>query len=99
MAFAPNPPGVLGWDKAEHFVAGAVVALLALPALPGLALGWLIVGLAVSAALVEVVQATPQIGRTGDPVDWFAGVLGAVLAIAFCQTVMRLRTAGTALRT
>jgi VanZ family protein len=91
LAFTPDPPSVLGWDKAEHFAAGAVITLLALPAMPGLATGWLIAGLAVSAALVEVIQATPQIGRTGDPVDWIAGLLGALLAIALWQIARSLR--------
>lgn len=91
LAFAPHAPRFLPWDKAEHFLGGAVIALLALPAMPGLALGWLISGLAVSAALVEVIQATPQVGRSGDPADWLAGVLGAVLAIALCRLTLRLQ--------
>jgi VanZ family protein len=93
LAFTPDPPSVLGWDKAEHFVAGAVITLLALPAMPGLALGWLVAGLAVSAGLVEVIQATPQIGRSGDPLDWLAGLLGSLLAIAVWEIARRLRRA------
>ena len=91
LALAPNAPRFLAWDKAEHFLGGAVIALLALPAMPGLALGWLIGGLAAAAALVEVLQATPQVGRQGDPADWLAGVLGALLAIALCRLALRLQ--------
>lgn len=96
MALEPHPPRLLGWDKAEHFLGGALIALLALPALPGLALGWLIGGLALSAALVEVLQANLPYGRQGDFADWVAGVLGAVLAIAASRLALRLRASAGA---
>ena len=98
MALEPHPPRLLAWDKADHFLGGALIALLALPALPGLALGWLIGGLALSAALVEVLQASLSYGRQGDLADWFAGVLGAVLAIAACRLALRLRPGAVARR-
>lgn len=98
LALEPHPPRVLAWDKAEHFLGGALIALLALPALPGLGVGWLVGGLAASAALIEVLQTTMPYGRQGDPADWFAGVLGAVLVIVLFRAVSRLRAGATAPR-
>lgn len=86
-AFAPpsNAPSLVPWDKANHFIAFYVLAVLAAASFPR-ASPWLL-----AAALlgvgggIELVQALPPVGRDGDVGDWIAdgvGVAGALMPLA-----------------
>lgn len=79
-------------DKVEHFL-----AYLALGSLWGI--GWSIKGfrpalrvfisLLVLGALIEIIQATPFIGRTASWLDLFADILGALSGLIFSAVIQR----------
>jgi VanZ family protein len=82
------PQAIQFWDKAQHTLAYAGLALTglwAIPRRPRLVLG----GLALHGALVEVLQATLTTTRQGEWSDWLADVLGLLLAWALAAVVSR----------
>jgi VanZ family protein len=76
----PHPPqmdGVLGWDKAEHFIAYfglASMASLVIGLKPRLA--WAILGVVVLGGALEIVQYFA--GRDAELMDFVANTLGAL---------------------
>jgi hypothetical protein len=50
------------------------------------------VGLSLAGAMIEVIQATPLVGRDADPFDWVADTL-AVGAVMGCVLAARFRRA------
>lgn len=92
LAFAPVEwtIGILS-DRAQHLVAFFVLAAL------GVA-NWgrrsaLTIGVALAAlgGAIEIVQATPLIGRDAEIMDWLADVAGILLALAPAVIVGRAR--------
>ena len=79
---APPSPPLLGWDKAQHFLAFYVLAILAAAAFPRRSL--LAIGLPLSAygAVIELAQMLPFVHRDGDFWDWVADSLAIAAALA-----------------
>jgi VanZ family protein len=94
-AFAPPTAGqlqLLPWDKAQHFCAFFALAASGVVAWPRLPLWRIAVGLSLAGAMIEVIQATPLVGRDADPFDWVADTL-AVGAVMGCVLAARFRRA------
>lgn len=98
-AFAPTrfAPHLLPWDKAEHFVAFYVLALLAALALPHTRIVRIGVVLSLLGAAIELAQSIPFVHRDGDVFDWAAETIAILCAL--CPTVLdkvrsRLREPG-----
>jgi VanZ family protein len=90
--FAPPGHGkpIMPWDKAEHFTAFFGLMGLALLAFPATSLVVLAVALSFAGAMVEVIQATPLVGRDADVWDWVADTIG-ILAIVGTVIGAKLR--------
>jgi VanZ family protein len=86
MAVLPQPPRLPRdpSDKILHITAFAVLAALAAAAYPRTRIAWLLAGLSLFGAAIEVVQAIPSLHRDADVIDWLAdtAAAGVVLALA-----------------
>jgi len=82
MAVLPRPPMFPGEpsDKVQHIVAFLVLAALGRWAYPETRKRVLLLGLMAFGALIEIVQAIPQLHRDSDLLDWLADT-GAALAV------------------
>jgi VanZ family protein len=82
MAVIPRPPMFPGEpsDKVQHIVAFLVLAALGRWAYPETRKRMLLLGLMAFGALIEMVQAIPQLHRDSDLLDWLADT-GAALAV------------------
>ncbi len=84
MALLPAPPHIpvdrLG-DKFEHMLAFGVLSGLGAAAYPVLRLRVLALALSAVGALIEVLQAIPQLHRDSDPRDWIADSLAIGLVL------------------
>ncbi|HEY0817336.1 MAG TPA: VanZ family protein [Rhizobacter sp.] len=87
LAFSTRPPEPLstGWDKLNHAVAFAVLAMTAMLAFPRAgraagAMAMVLVGLMAFGGLIEVVQALIP-GRSGEWLDLLADALGIVAGV------------------
>lgn len=83
VLYWPRPVGtggVPGLDKAVHV--GVFAAAAASGHRAGVPAGWLAAGLGLHAALSEVVQGRWLAGRSGDPADALADLVGVALGIA-----------------
>ena len=97
VLYAPHAPAaaaaVPGADKVVHLAVFAAVTFTALRA--GLSAA-LVVGFGVVHAVVsEVVQHTLLPGRSGDPLDAVADVLGVLAGVALARALDRQRRATT----
>ena len=74
MAVIPHPPHVPGEpnDKVQHMVAFATLSLLGAWAYARAPLLKIAIGLSLFGALIEVVQAIPELHRDSDVLDWLA---------------------------
>lgn len=84
FAFAPGGAHVslFPWDKAEHFAAFYVLAVLGAAAAPRISLWRLGLLLAAVGAGIELVQALPFVHRDCDVFDWLADAAAIVCAYA-----------------
>ena len=86
FAMAVAPPGagpeLLPWDKAQHFLAFYVLAVLGAAAFPRQALLAPALALAAFGGMIELVQALPFVGRDAEVGDWAADVVGVLFALA-----------------
>ena len=84
MAALPNPIEVPGApsDKVQHILAFLTLAILARWGYPAVRKRWLLLGLAVLGAAIELVQAIPALNRDADPLDWVADVAAATAVFA-----------------
>jgi hypothetical protein len=96
MAIAPTPPQLVDiWDKLQHMLAFAVLAGLAAMAYPRFPALKLFAGLSAFGAIIEVVQAIPQLHRDSDPMDWVADTIAVGVALVALSWIRsRGRTAG-----
>lgn len=82
VLYVPQDPGPLPFPNADKVVH---LSVFALPALLGLLAGlpgrWVVAVLVGHAALSEVVQGLLLAGRSGDPVDALADVVGVGLGV------------------
>lgn len=78
-AILPHPPQVPGApsDKVQHIIAFLALAVLARWAYPEIRKRYLLLGLALFGAAIELAQAIPALQRDSDPLDWVADVAAA----------------------
>lgn len=83
-AFYPGPdhPRLLPWDKAEHFLAFGLIAVLVMIAFPRLRALTTLLGLAAACLAVELVQSLALVHRQPEAADWLGGVIGAAVGVA-----------------
>jgi hypothetical protein len=83
MALIPHPPPLPGdpSDKVQHMVAFATLGVIGSFAYPRISSLWLIAGLSIFGALIEVAQAIPALHRDSDPLDWFVDTLACAFAL------------------
>jgi hypothetical protein len=95
MAVLPHPPHVPGSpsDKVQHIVAFATLGLLGAWAFPQAPVLRLLVRLSLFGALIELVQAIPQLHRDSDIIDRLADTLAAGLVLAAARWWGRRRAA------
>lgn len=81
-AFVPTPdaPSFLPWDKASHFAAFFVLAILAALAFPSTRLLNIALALSVLGASIEVVQGLPAVHRDLDVMDWLVDTVTVAAA-------------------
>jgi VanZ family protein len=80
---APSVPRVFEfWDKAQHALAYAVLAVIGCYAFSPRA-QLVAFGLLIHGALIEVLQSTLTTTRFGDVTDWFADAFGIFVGIVF----------------
>ena len=75
-AILPQVPGAPS-DKVQHIIAFLALAVLARWAYPDVRKRYLLLGLALFGAAIELVQAIPALQRDSDPLDWVADVAAA----------------------
>ena len=81
---APDPTG---WDKANHMLAFATMAVLAGPAFPGAPLWRPAVGLVAFGGLIELTQMIPALGRDAELADWIADAVAVAAGLAVSRAV------------
>jgi VanZ family protein len=94
MAVVPHPPEFPQmhlWDKAQHFGAFAVLAVLALIAYPRVRPLYLALGLSLFGALIELVQSLPIVQRDSDVLDWIADSLALLIVVGSLSLLSRRR--------
>jgi hypothetical protein len=96
LTLSPNPPHVAldtvpYGDKIEHFTAFAALALMARLGFPRVADWHLLEHLSFLGAMIEVVQATPDLQRDCDWHDWLADSLGALAMLMALRLFFRWR--------
>lgn len=96
MAFLPKPPSVpldaLG-DKWEHMIAFATLTAVALLGWPESRRWRVVLLLSAIGAMIEVVQAIPELHRDSDWHDWVADTASIIVAaVVVSPIVVRLRT-------
>jgi VanZ family protein len=89
LALIPGPsvPSPLQfWDKAQHSIAFAVLAVTGCLAFPT-RLKQVCLGLLTHGALIELMQSTLTASRVGDAGDWLADGIGVVLGASLYLAV------------
>ena len=83
MALLPHPPQIPGnpSDKLQHIAAFGTLGLLGSSAYPHLRRRWLIIGLSLYGAVIEVAQRIPALHRDSDPLDWIADTVACAVMI------------------
>ena len=83
MALLPHPPKLPGdpSDKVQHVAAFLTLGLLGSFAYSFARRRWLVFGLSLFGALIEVAQAIPVLHRDSDPLDWLADTLACGFAV------------------
>jgi VanZ family protein len=82
------PQALLFWDKAQHGLAFALLALIGCLAFPR-SLPAVLVGLTVHGAIIEVLQSLLQLGRCGDIYDSLADTLGVLIGYSIYQLSLK----------
>lgn len=82
------PLALLFWDKAQHGLAFALLALVGCLAFPRF-LPAVLLGLILHGAIIEVVQSLLQLGRYGDVYDSLADTLGVLIGYGLYQLSLK----------
>lgn len=90
LPLGSQPPST-GWDKTDHLLAYAWLALLACQAWPG-RIGMALLGLMAYGGLIEVLQSLTGY-RFAEWVDWLADGLGLLLGSSLWLMARKLRRA------
>ena len=86
----PNHPHMFAWDKADHLLAFGTLTAFSMAAAPRAPAVWLMLGLAVFGAALELAQATPLIDRDATLGDWLAEAI-AIAAVGGAIVLLKLR--------
>jgi len=86
---ATTPLPSTGWDKANHALAFAVLALLGMACWPGSAIR-VLAALALYGGAIEVAQTFTET-RMGEWLDWCADLTGLAIAMAIRSVLPRTR--------
>lgn len=91
MAVIPHPPEVPGQpnDKLQHIAAFAALALLGNFAYPKSSGLKLLAGLSLFGAVIEIVQAIPELRRDSDILDWVADTAAAGFVLVLLRWRLR----------
>ncbi len=81
FAWTPHPPVLIAYDKAQHGMAFVVLIILGRIAFRKFPWQFLVLALAGLGAVIELVQAIPQLHRTCDIYDWYADVAAILLGL------------------
>ena len=86
-------PQVTLWDKVEHFIAYAVLAVLGARAFPGRP--WLLAAALVANGVgVEILQEAMGLGRQGEVLDALANTLGIAAGLGLIRLTRRRERGG-----
>ena len=95
MAVLPHPPDLPGHpsDKVQHVIAFATLTALASWAFDNVRSAWILLGLSLCGAAIELLQSIPALSRDSDPKDWIADTVavGIVLLAAAFLRIARSR--------
>lgn len=91
MAIVPHPPRLPGEpsDKVQHIIAFVTLTLLGCAAFGRGAWVRLLICLSLYGALIEVVQAIPQIHRDSDVIDWLADTAAVATVLVLARLFRR----------
>ena len=83
MAVLPHPPEIPGHpsDKIQHIAAFATLGALGAWAFPRLRILKLIIRLSIFGAVIEVIQAIPELHRDSDVLDWLADTIACTIVL------------------
>ncbi len=85
LALMPGPagrPSLLGWDKLDHVIAFAALALLSRAGWPGMRRGLAAGLLLVYGLVLEIAQSHPLVGRSASLADLAADGIGIAAGFA-----------------
>ncbi len=82
------PQALLFWDKAQHGLAFALLALIGCFTFPR-RLTAVLLGLILHGAVIEVLQSLLQLGRYGDVYDSLADTLGVLIGYSVYQLSLK----------
>jgi VanZ family protein len=89
MVVANLAPGTISVgttnDKLNHFLTFSLLTPVVVLAFPRANYLKILVALGLFAMSIELAQGILQVGREPDLVDWAAGILGTVVALALCH--------------
>lgn len=85
-----TPPRLFGSDKLEHAAAFALLAVLARIAWPRVSAWAVAPFLLLYGGAIELIQATPQIGRTASLADLAADGFGMLVGLGLAAVVRRM---------
>lgn len=92
LALIPAEPALAQVnDKLQHFAGFFTLTILGLLAWRREGAWWLVLFLAALGGAIEIVQATPLIGRDGDVMDWLTDLAGIAAALLPALVLMRRR--------
>ena len=84
------PPAFQFWDKAQHSLAFAILAITGLLAFPK-KMALVCLGLIAHGALIEVMQSTLTTTRYGDVMDWLADGTGVLIGLVVYASLTLMR--------
>jgi VanZ family protein len=98
MAVLPHPPRLPGApsDKVQHIIAFLTLGVFAVAAYPRAPLVRAVTWLSAFGAMIEVVQAIPDLHRDSDPLDWLVDTIAALAAVAAARLGFDRWTDGSA---
>lgn len=90
-ALAPMPPAPAGApnDKVQHILAFLVLTTLCCLAYPAASMRRILLGMLGFGALIEIVQAIPELGRSSEWLDLLADAAATVAALTIMAIVRR----------
>lgn len=88
FALSPHPPVLIDYDKAQHGLAFAALAILGRCGYPRAPWQLIAVALAGFGGAIEVIQLVPALHRTSDIYDWYADIAATGLGLMLSAITM-----------